>query len=188
MFRTIALFLLLTLTFLPLANRVAANGGGTIAYVRNGTELRLIDADGSNDRRLWTHPDARKELGIYDVAWRPDGKELAFSSSHAAVASLYHADLYAVRPDGTAFRKLTNAPDHSEFARYPRGSVSLTIRNDQPIYKQSQASAGIFMVYVAGAAQPQQITLPPGAVKTMVFNQVADFGNTAQAIVAMWGS
>ncbi|MCA1636135.1 MAG: hypothetical protein LC785_16195 [Acidobacteria bacterium] len=42
--------------------------------------------------------------------------------------------------------------------------------------------------YVAGAAEPQQITLPPGASKTLVFKSVADFGNTAQAVVAIWGN
>ena len=160
---------------------------GTIAYVRGSTEIRLINADGTNDRRLWTHPDARKELGIYGVAWRPDGKELAFSSSHAAAYSLYHADLYAIRPDGTGFRKLTNSPDRAEFARYPKGSVSVTLRNEQPIYRQSQASSGVFIVYVAGADEPQQITLPPGSTKTILFSNVADFGNMAQAVVAMWG-
>lgn len=162
-------------------------GSGTIAYVRNGTEIRLTEPDGSNDRRLWTHQDATKDLGIDSLAWRPDGQELAFSSSHEAVSSLYHADLYAIRPDGSGFRKLTNAPDRGQFARYPKGSVSVTVQNDQPIYKQSQASAGVFIVYVAGADEPQQITLPPGSSKTLLFNNVADFGNHAQAVVAMWG-
>ncbi len=162
-------------------------GRETIAYVRNGMEIRLTGPDGSNDRRLWTHADATKDLGIDSLAWRPDGQELAFSSSHAAVASLYHADLYAIRPDGTGYRKLTNPPDLSAYAKYPKGSVSVTLRNDQPFYKQSQASAGVFMVYVAGADVPQQITLPPGSSKTLLFNNVADFGNHAQAIVAMWG-
>ena len=183
----IFLFALLSLTFPQLGDRVAANGGGTIAYVRNGTEIRLIEADGSNDRRLWTHPDAKKELGIYAVAWRPDAKELAFSSAHAATSSLYHSDLYAIRPDGSGFRKLTNSPDRAEFARYPKGTVSVTVSNDQPGYKQSQASAGVFIVYVAGADEPQQITLPPGSSKTLLFKNVADFGNMAQAVVAMWG-
>ena len=129
MFRIIPVFLVivLSLTFLQIHNRAAANGSGTIAFIRNGTEIRLIDADGSNDRRLWTHPDAKKELGIYDVAWRPDGKELAFSSGHAAVTSLYHADVYAIRPDGNGFRKLTNPPDRAEFARYPKGTVETNV-------------------------------------------------------------
>lgn len=188
MFRPITILLLLTLTFLPFYEHSTANGGGSIAYVRNGTEIRVIEADGSNDRRLWTHPDAKKELGIYDVAWRPDGKEISFSSGHAAVYSLYHADLYAIHPDGSGFRKLTNSPDRGEFARYPKGAVSVTLRNDQPIYRQSQASAGVFIVYVAGADEPQQITLPPGSTKTLLFKSVADFGNMAQAVVAMWGN
>lgn len=160
---------------------------GTIAYVRGSTEIRLINADGTNDRRLWTHPDAKKELGIYDVAWRPDGKELVFSSGHAAAYSLYHADLYAIRPDGSGFRKVTNSPDRAEFARYPKGSVSVTLSNQQPVYRQSQASSGVFIVYVAGADEPQQVTLPPGSTKTILFKNVADFGNMAQAVVAIWG-
>jgi hypothetical protein len=61
---------------------------GTIAYIRGGTEIRLIEPDGKNDRRLWTHPDASFNLALNDLAWRPDGKELAFSSSHAS-ARLY---------------------------------------------------------------------------------------------------
>ena len=160
---------------------------GTIAYVRGSTEVRVINADGTNDRRLWTHPDAKKELGIYDLAWRPDAKELVFSSGHASASSLYHSDLYAIRPDGTGFRKITNSPDRGEFARYPKGSVSVTLRNDQPFYRQSQASSGVFIVYVAGADEPQQITLPPGSTKTLLFKNVADFGNMAQAVVAIWG-
>ena len=161
---------------------------GTIAYVRDGSEIRAIEADGTNDRRLWTHPDAKKPLGIDSLAWSPDGKELAFSSRHTAAASLYDADIFVIHADGSGLRKITNAPQMSEFARFPKGTVSVTFRNDQPIYKQSQASAGIFIVYVAGAPEPQQITLPPGATKTVVFNQVADFGNTAQPVVAIWGS
>ena len=86
---------------------------GTIAYVRGGTEVRLINADGTNDRKLWTHPDAKKELGIYDVAWRPDGKELVISSGHAAAYSLYHSDLYAIRPDGSRlYRDIARPKDN----------------------------------------------------------------------------
>ncbi|HEX8285644.1 MAG TPA: hypothetical protein VF588_19975 [Pyrinomonadaceae bacterium] len=160
---------------------------GTIAYVRGATEIRLVEADGTGDRRLWTHPFAKEGAAIHDLAWRPDGKELAFSSSHMNVASLYDADIYAVGPDGTGFRKITNAPDHSELARYPKGSVTVTVRNEQPVWKQAQASAGVFFVYVAGADEPQAVTLPPGASKTLLFKSVADFGDHAQPVVAMYG-
>jgi dipeptidyl aminopeptidase/acylaminoacyl peptidase len=179
--RIVAIILCFTQPALPQSR-------GSIAYVRDGVEIRAIEADGTNDRRLWTHPDAKKPLGIDSLAWSPDGKELAFSSRHTAAASLYDADIFLIHADGSGLRKLTNAPQMSEFERYPKGTVSVTFRNDQPLYKQSQASSGVFIVYVAGAAEPQQITLPPGAAKTIVFNQVADFGNTAQAVVAIWGN
>lgn len=165
----------------------SAPARGAIAYVRGGTEIRLVESDGSNDRRLWTHEYAKEGSSIHELAWRPDGKELAFSSSHFNIASLYHADIYAVGPDGKGFRKITNAPDHGELARYPKGAVSVTVRNEQPIWKQSRASTGVFFVYVVGADEPQAVTLPPGASKTLLFKSVADYGDHAQPVVAMYG-
>jgi Tol biopolymer transport system component len=161
---------------------------GSIAYIRGGTEIRVIDPDGENDRRLWTHPDASFDLGLYDLAWRPDGKELAFSSAHASAYSLYHADLYSIKRDGSGVRKLTNPPARDEFKNYPKGSVTVTVRNNQYTFQQAQASSGVFTIYIAGAEQPQQITLTPGSSKTLVFKSVADFGKKAQAIVAIWGN
>ena len=160
---------------------------GAIAYVRGGTEIRVVEADGSNDRRLWTHEYAKEGSAIHGLAWRPDGKELAFSSSHFNVASFYHADLYAVGPDGKGVRKITNAPDHGELARYPKGSVSVTVRNEQPAWQQARASAGTFVVYVVGADEPQAVALPPGSSRTLLFKSVADFGDHPQPVVAMYG-
>jgi hypothetical protein len=96
------LLLLLTIT----------NASAQIAYVRGGTEIRLIEPDGTNDRRLWTHPDARPELGIYGLAWRPDHKELAFSSGHASAASLFHSDLYAIRAGRIWFSQVDEPAGH----------------------------------------------------------------------------
>jgi hypothetical protein len=64
---------------------------GTIAYIRNGAEIRLIDPDSSNDCRIWSLPRAElaATMGINGVAWRPDGNEIAFSSAHEAVRSLF---------------------------------------------------------------------------------------------------
>ena len=77
------------------------NALAQIAYVRDGVEIRAIAPDGTNDRRLWTHPDAKKPLGIDSLAWSPDGKELAFSSRHTAAASLYDADIFVIHADGS---------------------------------------------------------------------------------------
>ena len=172
----------------PSQSSSTATAGGTIAYVRGGTEIRLIESDGSNDRRLWTHEYAKEGSPIFELSWRPDGKELAFSSAHLNVASLYHADIYAIGADGKGYRKITNNPDHGELGRYRKGVVTVTVRNDQPAWRQSQASSGVFFVYVVGADEPQAVTLPPGSSRTLTFKSVADYGDHAQAVVAMYGS
>ena len=159
-----------------------------IAYIRNSSEIRLIDSNGQNDRQIWTHPHAKGTLGIYDLAWRPDGKELAFSSGHEAVYSLYHADIYGIRPDGSGYRKITNSPDHKSLSKFKKGTVSVTVRNNQYTFDAAQSSAGVFIVNIIGAEEAQQITLPPGTSKTLVFKNVADFGNSLQPLVATYGN
>jgi hypothetical protein len=161
---------------------------GMIAYIHNDQEIHLIDSNGKNDRMIWTHPEAKGQLGIYDIAWRPDGGELAFSSGHEAAFSLYSADIYCIKPDGSGIRKVTNAPDRKHFDDYKKGSVSITFRNFQYSWQAATSSSGVFIVSIAGAKEPQQITLPPGSSKTVVFNNVADFGKKAQAIVAIFGN
>jgi hypothetical protein len=180
--------LLLTLTCFPSVGRQpAAAGRGTIAYVRGGAEIRLIEPDGSNDRRVWAHPrpENAAEMGITGLAWRPDGREIAFSSGQEAAQSLYQSDLYAIRPDGTGLRKITNPPDSAEFARFPKGGVSVTVRNGA--VGPFAAPSSFFIVYVAGAAEPQTVALPPGSSRTLTFQNVADFGNHPQPVVAMFG-
>jgi len=156
---------------------------GTIAYVRNSTEIRLINPDGSNDRQLWTHPDLNQQLGIFDLAWKPDGTELAFSSAHEAASSLYVADIYSIRPDGSGLHRITNPPERAGFAKFPQGSVTVKILNNTPDSKGPPN----FIVYIEGAEDPQQVSLPPGETKTITFKSVADFGKRLQMIVAMYG-
>ena len=171
------------------SSQQASAARGVIAYVREGKEIRLIAPDGTRDRRLWAHP--RPELaenqGIRGLAWHPAGAELAFSSGHEAVYSLFQEDLYAIRPDGTGLRKVTNPPARAEFARFPKGGVSVTVRNDAANVLVEQAT-GLFIVYVAGAPEPQSATVPPGRSQTLTFTNVADFGpNITQPVVAING-
>jgi len=185
------LLIILVFAFVELACVTAQttqdSGHHTIAYIRNGAEIRLIDPDGSNDRRLWSLPrtDLAATMGINGVAWRPDGREIAFSSAHEAVQSLYLSDLYGIRPDGSGLRRITNPPDPDEYAHDRKGTVTVTVTN---------APAGIlaapstsFLVYVAGAEEPQQVALPPGSSRTLTFENVADLGSHPQPVVAMFG-
>jgi hypothetical protein len=165
----------------------ATPGRGTIAYIRGGAEIRLIEPDGTGDRRLWVvpRPDLASTQGITGLAWRPDGKELAFASSHNATLSWYDSDIYVIRADGTGLRRVTNSPDPGEFGRFPKGSVKVVVRNDNsPL---GDAGNSFFLVYVAGAPEPQSVALTPGASRTLLFNNVADFGNVPQPVVATFG-
>jgi len=161
---------------------------GNIAYVRDEKEIRVIQADGSGDHQLWTHKDAQPYSGIGDLAWSPDGKVLAFSSGHASATSLFHSDIYIIKPDGSGFRKLTNPPEQNQYSKYRKGKLVVTVRNDSYSFQASNATAGSFFVYVAGADAPQLVTVPPGTSKAITFNSVADFGTKAQAIVAIYGN
>ena len=181
------LVVLVSFSFAGHQPAAAASNRGTIAYVRGGAEIHLIEPDGTNDRRIWSHPrpDTAETLGINGLAWRPDGLEIAFASGHEAQYSIYQSDLYAIRPDGSGLRKITNPPDHSEYAHFPQGSVTVTLRNSAlgPL----AAPSSFFIVYVAGAAEPQSVALPPGSSRAITFQHVADFGNHPQPVVAMFG-
>ena len=172
----------------PTPGNYEGSTAGTIAYIRDETEIRLINTDATNDHRLWTYPGIQKPLGLYDLAWRPDGKELAFTSGHEGVHSYYETDIYTIRPDGTGFKKITNPPDYKGLASFKKGTVSFRVTNIQFTFRDAQSSSGVFFIYIAGASEPQQITLPPGSSKTLVFKNVADFGpNKLQPIVAIYG-
>src|ERR1041384_18687 len=176
-FYLVLITLLLVLVRLPLAvhQRVtAATNRGTIAYIRGGAEIHLIEPDGTNDRPIWTppRPEVAETLGINGLAWRPDGKEIAFTSGHEAQYSIYQSDIYAIQPDGTGLRKITNPPDHAEFAHFPKGNVSVTVQNGAPGLLAAPSS--LFIVYVAGASEPQTVALPPGSSRTLTFQSVAD--------------
>ena len=166
---------------------IGTSNHAAIAYIRDGAEIRAINPDGSDDHRIWSVPraDLAATMGINGVAWSPDGKELAFSSAHEAVQSLYLSDLYTINPDGGGLRRVTNPPDVSDYAREPKGTVTVTVTNAPAGILAAPATS--FLVYVAGAAEPQQIGLPPGASRTLTFTDVADLGNHPQPVVAMFG-
>jgi hypothetical protein len=177
-------WLLLLATLLPgPIPATAATSPGTIAYVRyqagNGTDIRLIEPDGSNDRRILTVADSPVPYRVPTLAWKPDATELAFASDHEQTTSLFEKELYAVRPDGSGLHKLTNGPRHDQLAGYPRGTVTVDVLAivGEPV-----------IVYVVGAAAPQTALVSTTATR-LTFTNVADLGSgVAQQVVAMTGS
>lgn len=155
---------------------------GTIAYIHandNSTiDFHLIQPDASNDHIIATLP-ISSALFVPELAWRPDGNELTFSSNHEGAVSFWDSDLYAIRPDGSGLRRITNGPDVSALAAYPKGAVTVNV--------QVFGSAGPFLVYVDGAPSAQAVTTCCGGSQRLTFNNVAVFSGRFQRAVAIFG-
>jgi len=150
--------------------------GGTIAYVNaaTGDEIRLVEADGSNNRPLWAHgqPDPLEVYNVWTLDWKPDGDELAFASNHENYCSLNDGDIFAIGRDGGDYRRLTQGPSCAGLAAYPKGTVNIPVRNTS-IFGDSFSG----FIYLQGAPSLLPVNLPPGGTTTVTFEDVADFGD-----------
>jgi hypothetical protein len=150
---------------------------GTIAYVvsndTTGDQIWLIEPDGSHKREIYSIgvPDPDQVHMIAGLVWRPDAGELAFTSDHEDDCSWYNYDVYAILPDGSGYRRVTNGPACAGLAGYPQGSVTL---NTSSVYG--------YQVYLQGAPG-----LKYASGSTLTFDHVADFGNTLQPIAIVNG-
>jgi len=164
------------LVHLPQPLQADATDQGIIAYVQLSThDIHLVSPDGTGDRVLWTAPRAFFVDPPYELAWRPDGRELAFTSDHEAWASWYESDVYAVGSDGTGYRRITNAPAAAELAKLPKGSVTVSVSN---------WTADRVQVYVAGAPELRSVA----GDGEMTFDDVADLGpEVPQPAIGIFG-
>ena len=102
---------------------------GIIAYVKRSTDdIHLISPDGTGDRVLWTIPEPFVDPA-FELAWRPDGRELAFSSGHEQACSWYDSDIYVIGYNGAGYRRVTNSPACAALAGLPKGSVTVNVYN-----------------------------------------------------------
>lgn len=173
----IVILLAIVVAFIWFNNSVAyssRNAPGTIAYSA-GSEIRLIEADGSNDRRIWHEPLDEAYRGVLGLDWRPDGQMLAFSSEHQVACSFYESDLYTILPNGSNLRRVTNGPTCEGLAAFPKGSVTLRILNQL-------SNHNFYFLYIEGAPSVVQVTVPPGNEVEVTVNNVADLGNVPQKI------
>lgn len=184
LFRHIVPLLLIALTA---CSCLAQAPTGTIAYIRNRSEIHTISADGTNDRLLWKHPRPDTTEGFFGttgLAWSPDGQELAFASGHEAMFSFFESDIYVMRADGTGIRRITNPPSYAAAQALPHGKVVVSLRND-PTHGYLY---GPYVVSIAGTDKVQSVLVPPGETRTVTFNHVAAFGDRSQPIIAMYGT
>jgi len=162
--------------------------GGSIAYVGldgNGyaKTVKRIDPDGSDSQTIWTHPSAFPSTNsIYDVDWKPDAGEVAFSSNHEEGYSAFNSDVYGVQPDGSGLRRITNPPSQAavDAGGYQMGTVTGKIYNDY-------GPVTMFQLYIQGAQD--SVSVDVGVYQDTVdftLDNVADLGSSTPYVVFTW--
>jgi TolB protein len=82
----------------PDGTRIAVTILNTKAKPRHGSAIYVLDADGSNLRRI-----TPMRLNAGNPDWSPDGKRIVFNSSYEGQAAV---EIYTVGPDGSRLRRL----------------------------------------------------------------------------------
>ena len=119
-------------------------------------DVWVMNADGSDQRRLTESSGALDFAGARRPRWSPDGKVILFESS-----LVYEADLYTIRPDGTGLTNLTNTPDIGEgYADWsPDGSRIVFTSGSEPDYPGPDA---VFMINADGSGRTNITNYPGG--------------------------
>ncbi|MCA8914684.1 MAG: PD40 domain-containing protein [Planctomycetes bacterium] len=147
-------------------SRIKGPDGG-----RDRFEVNVCRADGGGKETMFRRDESSVEC--YGLAWRNDGKELCFSSTHEMAWSYFSGNLYAL--DDTGVRRVTNPPSQDEVLKDERktGKVKLKVRN----YTFGNVQGAI---YIEGARKLGMFSLGPmdgGADETEVLiEDVVDYG------------
>jgi hypothetical protein len=153
-----------------------------IAFItpsRDNREIRLLNPDGSNQRSVFTIPDGLNRVdGIGTLSWKPDGTEIAFDSGHEWKRSMWIRDIYAITPDGSRLRRLTNAPQPTTLTSFPQGGVTVRVRNPSGVGTE-------LLVYIDGSSDISQFTAVGSGVYSITFPRVADYGPNTRQFVRM---
>lgn len=157
-----------TPTFLAYAETISVKGpdGG-----RERFDIKSVTTDGSKSAGMFKTEGLSTEC--YGLAWRHDGAELCFSSTHEMAFSYFSANLYAL--DAKGMRRVTNPPSHADNVNDERktGTVKLKVRNllFEPvmgaIYVEGARSLGTFSLSAQQAGNDEaEVEIP----------NVVDFG------------
>lgn len=172
----------LTIIFLVSYQFVAiAADKGIIAYVSSSIdnkEIHLINPDSTQDRVLWSaaYTNAHVNDRIGALSWHPDGTELAFDSAHNWQSSTSLRDIYAISPDGTNYRNITNAPGAEGSNNFPTGSVKFTV---------GAREQGDVQIYIEGAKEPTKYFAKQSMDYTIT-QTIADWGEGVRQYIRLW--
>lgn len=95
------------------------------AYAPRSLEIRVMDADGSNDRAVTSNGAAN-----FAPYFLPGGREIVFSSNMDD-PKRREFDLYLIREDGTGLTRVTFAPDFDGFPMFTRDGRRLVFASNR---------------------------------------------------------
>ena len=159
---------------------------GSIAYIGRNSAGRYnsvgrIEPNGSNQQKLWTSTDTITPV-VYDLAWRPNAAEIAFTIDHEWGYSAFFADVFGIWPNGRQLRRITNPPSAADVAAgaYPLGTVTGKVDNDH-------GTVASFFLYIEGAKEPVTVLVGDnGDVTNFTVNNVADLGVGMHYVAFNW--
>ena len=100
-------------TYSPDGTKIAFRHGDDLVEPSGDEEIYVMDADGTNVRRLTDNADFDSA-----PAWSPDGRQIAFENAPAATlqpgVEPQEKDIYVMDADGTNVRRLTDSPGLDE--------------------------------------------------------------------------
>lgn len=144
----------------------AAQGGGKIAFVSfrapgGGTEIYVMDADGSGQTRLTNHP-------ATDTApvWSPDGSSIAFQSDRDG-----RPDIYVMNADGSNVRRLTTHTADDEGPEWSPDGTKIAFTSsrasgaggDRHLYVMNADGSGQARLTFGNFVQPKLSWSPDGS-------------------------
>jgi hypothetical protein len=140
-------------SYSPDGTQIAFRGDLDLAEPSGDEELYVMNADGTNIRRLTSN-------GDFDSApsWSPDGKRILFERAPAGTftpgVEAQEKDVYVMRADGTHVRRLTDSPGIDEGPEFSPDGTKIAF---------SSARDGQQELYVmdADGSNPRRLTDNP---------------------------
>jgi Tol biopolymer transport system component len=174
----------------PDGSKIALNGKYG-PYLDVGTDIYVMDSDGTDFTRIFSEPDSN----IYELGWSPDGEYIAFVLSPMQISSPTepHDDIFTISADGNVRIQVTTtslyesdfdwSPDSTQIV-YSRGSGSVQpniyiINIDSNDFEPMQltSTGGTYPVWSPDGSQIAFVSYLPGSEVTGIYLMDADGSN-----------